>query len=238
MFRRGYKMPSWPASLFHPSGRRTVRITNNHGNLKVKSMSILVKIKPLQAGSQTIVQFSAQGKLNLLLSLQENFLTFSMYSKSDSEPLSAKIMLNSNAGQSFTGTWYSVGVTYSHVTGNVTLYSDKGGFYKGFLGILEIEEPEYVYLGNNMESVTGGTPQQHSSGFYLGKMECFMVYRRCLKFPEIQQALNLCENLPQDSDEEDDSDDEGGGKFSYLIAFLYVELNTHQLIGGNWVFIA
>lgn len=138
--------------------------------------------------------------------------------------MSTELTLSSNGGQSFTGKWYSVGVTYSHATGNVTLYSDKGGFYKGFLGILEIEEPEYVYLGNNMESVTGGSPQQHSSGPYFGKMECFMVYRRSLSFSEIQQAMNLCENLPQDSDEEDDdNDDESGGKFSYLIVFLYIQ---------------
>lgn len=211
---------------FRPQGLTTIRITSNNGSLKVKSLAILIRIRPDRVGRNTIVQFLAQGKSVLQLSLQENNLDFSMYSRSDGEHLSAKLMMNSN-GNMKAGEWYSVAATYSHVTGNVTLYSSTGRFSNGFLGILEVEEPEYVYLGNNMESMTGGSHEQHSSGPFLGGMRCFIMYRRSLNFSEILQAMNLCKKLPHDKDGDDDDDDnndddddESGGKLSYLITLF------------------
>ena len=202
---------------------RTIRITNNNGNLKVKSLTIFIRIKPIQAGRRTIVAFSAQGKSVLLISLRNNWIWFSMKS-SDGEQLSASTKLDSK-GKLQNQEWYSLAATYNHTTGNVTLRSSKGEPYSGFLGILEVEEPEYVYLGNNMksESVTGVSNEHHSLNPFLGGMECFMVYRRSLSFSEILQARDLCENLPYDKGNDDnddpnnDNDDESGGKLSYLI---------------------
>ena len=211
--------------LLRPGGIRTIRITNNDGNLKVKSLTILIRIRPRASGSRAIVAFSAQGKSVLLFSLQENEIRFSLNS-SDGEYLSANMMLDSK-GKVQERDWYSLAVTYSHTTGNVSLHSSESKSYRGFLGTLEVEEPEYVYLGNNMESEKGGSNEQHSLEPFNGKLECFMLYRRTLKFSETLQAMNLCQTLPNDKgndddyDNDNDNDDESGGKISYLI-FLFV----------------
>ena len=218
-------------------GIRTIRITNNNGNLKVKSLAILIGVRFRRSGSRTIVAFSAQGKSVLLLSLQQNEIRFSLNS-SDGEYLSASVMLDSK-GRVQEREWYSLAVTYSHTTGNVTLHSDKAEPYSGFLGTLEVEEPEYVYLGNNMESVTGDSNEQHSPEPFLGRLECFMLYRRSLKVSEILQAMNLCQKLPKDkgndddddddddddNDNDNDNDDESGGKLSYLILLFMPSLD-------------
>lgn len=224
----GSKMSVWPDRVtFTRHGLRTIRITNNDGNLNVKSLTILIRIRtPLQqqqAGGNTIVQFFAQGKSVLQLLLHENNLNFFMYSRSDGEHLSAKLMMTSNGNMKIRE-WYSVAATYSHVTGNVTLYSNTGGFSNGFLGLLEVEEPEYVYLGNNMESVTEASNEHHSPGRFFGRMECFMLYRRNLNFSEIRLALNLCQELLNDNQNDDDDDDRSGGKLSYLFTLFILKI--------------
>ena len=208
---------------FRQNGIRTIRIKNNNGNLNVKSLTILIRIRPRETGStKTIVAFSAQGKLVLLLSLQQDSLRFSLNS-SDGERLSASMIIDSK-GKVEERKWYSFAITYSHTTGHVTLHSSSGEPYSGFLGFCEVEEPEYVYLGNNIESVMGSSnPEQRSLQPFLGKMECFMVYRRSLSVSEIAQANNLCEKLQNDKgndddyDNDNDNDDESGGKLSYGI---------------------
>lgn len=210
---------------FRPEEISTIRITNNNGKLKVKSLTIVLKIKPRVIGNRTIVAFSTQGKSVLLLSLQQNELRFSP-SAGNGEYLSAGIMLDSK-GKVQEREWYSLAVTYSHTTGIVTLHSSKSQTaYRRFLGILDVEEPEYVYLGNNMDSARDSS-EEHSLKPFLGRMECFMLYRRSLNFSEILQAMNLCQKLPNDKGNNDDydydynndndNDDESGGKLSYLI---------------------
>ena len=207
-------------ATFGRNGIRTIRIKNNNGNLNVKSLTILIRIKLRESGStRTIVEFSAQGKPIFLLSLQQNNLRFSLNS-SDGERLNASMILDSKGVEE--RKFYSLAVAYSHTTGHVTLYSSSGEPYSGFLGFYEVEEPEYVYLGNNMESVMGRSNEQHSLEQFLGRMECFMVYRRSLSFSEIPQADNLCERLldkgnDDDYDNDNDSDDESGGKLGYRI---------------------
>lgn len=206
---------------FRLNGIRTIRIKNNNGNLNVKSLTILLRIRIRESGStRTIVAFSAQGKPVLLLSLQQNNVRFSLNS-SDGERLSATMILDSKGVEE--RKLYSLAVAYSHTTGHVTLYSSSGEPYSGFLGFYEVEEPEYVYLGNNKESVMGRSNEQHSLEQFLGRMECFMVYRRSLSFSEIPQADNLCERLLNDKgndddyDNDNDNDDESGDKLSYRI---------------------
>ena len=208
---------------FRPEEINTIRITNNNGKLKVKSLTIVLKIKPRVIGNRTIVAFSTQGKSVLLLSLQQNELRFSP-NAGNGEYLSAGMILDSK-GKVQEREWYSLAVTYSHTTGIVTLHSSKSQTaYRRFLGILDVEEPEYVYLGNNMDSA-GGSSEEHSLKPFLGRMECFMLYRRSLNFSEILQAMNLCQKLPNDKGNNDDydynndndNDDESGGKLTYLI---------------------
>jgi len=202
------------------SGIRTIRITNNNGNIKVKSLAILIRVRLRTSGSRIIVAFSAQGRSVLLFSLHwPNEIRFSLNS-SDGEYLSAGMMLDSK-GRVKEREWYTLGVTYNHTSGNVTLYSSEGEPYSGSLGTLELEEPEYVYVGNNKESVMGGSSEQHSLEPFLGRLECFMLYRRSLKLSEILQAMDLCDKLPNDKGNDDDcdngNDDESGDKLSDLI---------------------
>ena len=203
-------------------GIRTIRITNNNGNLKIKSLTIVLRVRVRTSGSRIIVAFSAQGKSVLLFSLHwPNEIRVSLNS-SDGEYLSAGMMVDSK-GKVKEREWYLLAVTYNHTSGIVTLYSSEGERYRGVLGTLELEEPEYVYLGNNVESVMGGSNEQHSLEPLLGRLECFMLYRRSLAFSEILQAMNLCQNLPDDNGDDDDYDngndnhDESGGKLSFLI---------------------
>lgn len=189
---------------FRPEEISTIRITNNNGKLKVKSLTIVLMIKPRVIGNRTIVAFSTQGKSVLLLSLQQNELRFSP-NAGNGEYLSAGMMLDSK-GKVQEREWYSLAVTYSHTTGIVTLHSSKSQTaYRRFLGILDVVEPEYVYLGNNMDSV-GSSSEEHSLKPFLGRMECFMLYRRSLNFSEILQAMNLCQKLPNDKGNNDDYD--------------------------------
>ena len=215
---------------FKPDELSTIRITNNNGNLKVKSLTILLKIKFRVTGIRTIVAFSVQGKSVLLLSLQQNEIRFSM-NASDGKYVSAKTMLDSK-GKVQEREWYSLAVSYSHITGFVTLHSSESkSAYREFLGILDVEEPEYVYLGNNMQSA-GGSSEHHSLNPFLGRMECFMLYRRGLNFSEILQAMDLCQKLPNDKgnnddydyDNDNDNDDERGGKLSYNPSNLFARV--------------
>ena len=205
---------------FKPEEISTIRITNNNGNLKVKSLTIVLRIKPRVSGNRIIVVFSAQGKSVLLLSLQENELRFATKA-SDGEYLSANMMLDSK-GKVREREWYLLAVTYSHTTGNVTLHSSESESYRGFLGVLDLEEPEYVYLGNNMESALGSNKQPSLKPF-LGRMECFMLYRRSLNPLEILEAMELCQKLPDDKGNKDDyfngndNEDESGGVLRYLM---------------------
>ena len=216
-------------ATFKPDELCTIRITNNNGNLKVKSLTILLRIKFRVTGNRTIVAFSAQGKSVLLLSLQQNEIRFSM-NASDGEYVSAKTMLDSK-GKVQEREWYSLAVSYSHITGFVTLRSSEGkSAYRGFLGILDVEETEYVYLGNNMQSAAGSR-EHHYLNPFLGRMECFMLYRRSLNFSEILQAMDLCQKLPNDKgnddydyDNDNDNDDERGGKLSYNPSNLFARV--------------
>ena len=188
---------------FKPGEISTIRITNNNGNLKVKSLTIVLRIKPRVSGNRIIVVFSAQGKSVLLLSLQGNELRFST-NASDGGYLSANMMLDSK-GKVREREWYSLAVTYNHTNGIVTLHSSESESYRGFLGILDSQEPEFVYLGNNMESA-GGSYEQHSLKPFLGRMECFMLYCRSLNFVEILEAMDLCQKLRDDKGNNDDYD--------------------------------
>ena len=90
---------------------------------------------------------------------------------------------------------------------------------------MDIERPEYVFLGNTLESIIENSTDQHPSGSFYGSMKCFMVYNRGLNFSEIQQAMDLCKKLSNEGDNDDDDDDDededkSGGEYSCLIKFL------------------
>lgn len=197
LFNNDNELSSWPNGevFFRRSQINTIRITNNNGTWKFKTMTMLLQFRPSTLDKRPIVQFAAHGMSVLLLSLQENHLHFSIYSKCDNKIISRELIQKFAEEDQVERKWHSVAVTYSHATGNVTLHSGQW-LYNGYLGNMEIE-PQYIYLGNNMKNMAGAGNRngQYSEKGFAGKLKCFMLYRRILNVSEMEEAERVCNNL-------------------------------------------
>ena len=199
------KTLSWPRkpSSFPKNKLTTViRITNNDGNFKLKDLTMIILFRASTLGMGTLAQFVAHDKPILLLSLDDSNLHFSLYSKCENKTRIKKLKVVKRTGNA---QWKFAAVTYNQTSGYATLYAGDGSIHSAHWGYVNIQEPQYIYLGNNIEFMSGASNQdeQKTPENFSGKMKCFILYRRALDFSQIAKVESFCRKIVRDNDTDD-----------------------------------
>ena len=199
---------SWPTELKFPvdNSTRVVRITNNNGNFKLKDMTMIILFRASDRGMRTLAQFVAHEKPILLLSLDDLDLHFSLHSKCENKTRIKKLKLV--ARNTAIKQWTFAAVTYNQTSGYATLYAGGNSTHSAHWGYVNIEEPQEIYLGNNIEFMTEASHDngQKSPKNFFGKMKCFILYRRTLDFSQITNVKRFCRKIVRKYDHTDDDD--------------------------------
>ena len=192
------RSPSFPVDKL----KKVIRITNNDGNLKLKDLTMIIRFKASDLGMRTLAQFVAHDKPILLLSFDDRDLHFSMYLKCENKTRIKKLNV---AKRSRKEHWTLVAVTYNQTSGYATLYAGDGSTHSAHWGYVNIQEPQYIYLGNNIEFMSGASNQdeQKTPENFSGKIKCFILYRRALDFSQIAKVESFCRKIVRDNDNDD-----------------------------------
>ena len=190
--------PSFPVDKL----KKVIRITNNDGNLKLKDLTMIIRFKASNLGMRTLAQFVAHDKPILLLSLDDRDLHFSLYSKCENNMRIKKLKV---ATSMTIKNWTFAAVTYNQTSGYATLYAGDGSIHSAHWGYVNIQEPQYIYLGNNIEFMSGASnhDEQKTPENFFRKMRCFILYRRALDFSQIAKVGSFCRTIVRDNDTDD-----------------------------------
>ena len=200
----------WPTKSpsFHVSKlTRVIRITNKDGNFKLKDLTMIIRFRASTLGMWTLAQFVAHDKPILLLSLDDRNLHFSLHSKCENKMRIKKLKVaNSTAMKD----WTFAAVTYNQTSGYATLYAGDGSTHSARWGYVNIQEPQYIYLGNNIEFMREASDhdEQEAPENFSGKIRCFILYRRALEFSQITKVESFCRKIGRKGDDTDDDDDD------------------------------
>ena len=194
--------PSFPVDKL----KKVIRITNNDGNLRLKDLTMIIRFKAADLGVRTLAQFVAHEKPILLLSLDDCDLHFSLYSKCENKTRINKLKV---AMSIKINRWTIAAVTYNQTSGWATLYAGDGRIHSAHWGYVDIQEPQYIYLGNNIEFMREASDYdvKEAPENFSGKMKCFILYRRALDFSQITKVESFCRKMVLKGD--DTEDDEG-----------------------------
>ena len=203
------KTLSWPtmSPSFPVKNLKTfIRITNNDGNFKIKDLTMIIRFRAFKPGMGTLAQFVAHDKPILLLSLDDRDLHFSLYSKCENKTRINKLKV---AMSIKINRWTIAAVTYNQTSGWATLYAGDGRIHSARWGYVDIQEPQYIYLGNNIEFMREASDYdvKEAPENFSGKMKCFILYRRALDFSQITKVESFCRKMVLKGD--DTEDDEG-----------------------------
>ena len=192
------RSPSFPVDKL----KKVIRITNNDGNLKLKDLTMIIRFKASDLGMRTLAQFVAHDKPILLLSFDDRDLHFSMYLKCENKTRIKKLNVAKRLRKEH---WTLVAVTYNQTSGYATLYAGDGSTHSAHWGYVNIQEPQYIYLGNNIEFMSGASNQdeQKTPKNFSGKMKCFILYRRALDFSQIAKVESFCRKIVRDNNTDD-----------------------------------
>ena len=193
---RPRRSPSFPVDKL----TKVIRITNNDGNLKLKDLTMIIGFKASDLGMRTLAQFVAHDKPILLLSLDDRDLHFSLYSKCENKTRIKKLNVVKRTRKEH---WTFVAVTYNQTSGYATLYN--GSTHSAHWGYVNIQEPQYIYLGNNIEFMSGASnhDEQKTLENFFRKMRCFILYRRALDFSQIAKVESFCRKIVRDNNTDD-----------------------------------
>ena len=196
------KTLSWPKNFLVKKRTTVIRITNNDGNFKLKDLTMIILFRAADLGMRTLAQFVAHDKPILLLSLDDSNLHFSLYSKCENKTRIKKLKV---VKRSRNAQWKFAAVTYNQTSGYATLYNGSGSTHSAHWGYVNIQEPQYIYLGNNIEFMSGASNQdeQKTPENFSGKMKCFILYRRALDFSQIAKVESFCRKIVRDNDTDD-----------------------------------
>ena len=202
------KTLSWPirAPGFLVKKRtRVIRITNNDGNFKLKDLTMIIHFRAADLGMRTLAQFVAHDKPILLLSLDDRDLHFSLYSKCENNMRIKKLKV---ATSMKIKNWTFAAVTYNQTSGYATLYAGDGSTHSAHWGYVNIQEPQFIYLGNNIKFMSEASDQdeQEIPENFSGKMRCFILYRRALDFSQITKVESFCRKIALKGNDTDDDE--------------------------------
>ena len=202
------KILSWPirAPGFLVKKRtRVIRITNNDGNFKLKDLTMIIHFRAADLGMRTLAQFVAHDKPILLLSLDDRDLHFSLYSKCENNMRIKKLKV---ATSMKIKNWTFAAVTYNQTSGYATLYAGDGSTHSAHWGYVNIQEPQVIYLGNNIKFMSEASDQdeQEIPENFSGKMKCFILYRRALDFSQITKVESFCRKIALKGNDTDDDE--------------------------------
>ena len=203
---------SWPRKLSSfPKNKLTtvIRITNNDGNFKLKDLTMIILFRAADLGMRTLAQFVAHDKPILLLSLDDSNLHFSLYSKCENKTRIKKLKVAKHTRKA---QWKFAAVTYNQTSGYATLYY--GSTHSAHWGYVNIQEPQYIYLGNNIEFMSGASNQDEKEipENFSGKMKCFILYRRALDFSQITKVESFCRYIVRKYNDTDDDESHADDK--------------------------
>ena len=158
-------------------------------------------------GQQTILQFSSEGRLAILLALNSDKLNIELYPNCDDSPKSL-------SPPDFTfkkSIWYFIGVSYEYDTGLVNVrVRDTDGTQTGrafSVGDIELETYHDIWIGYGPES----------PGAFNGSISCVQIYKQSMSLDEITEAQTLC--LPKQWAGKDDLRNKNFDKnHSYVIS--------------------
>ena len=199
------KSPSFPVGKL----KKVIRITNNDGNLKLKDLTMIIRFKASDLGMRTLAQFVAHDKPILLLSLDDRDLHFSLYSKCENNMRIKKLKVATSMAIK---NWTFAAVTYNQTSGYATLYY--GSTHSAHWGYVNIQEPQYIYLGNNIEFMSEASNQdeQMTPENFFRKMKCFILYRRALDFSQITKVESFCRYIVRKDNDTDDDESHADDK--------------------------
>ena len=191
--------PSFPVDKL----KKVIRITNNDGNLRLKDLTMIIRFKAADLGVRTLAQFVAHEKPILLLSLDDCDLHFSLYSKCENKTRINKLKV---AMSIKINRWTIAAVTYNQTSGWATLYAGDDLTHSAHWGYVDIQEPQYIYLGNNIEFMREASDYdvKEAPENFSGKMKCFILYRRALDFSQITKVESFCRKMVLKGDDTED----------------------------------
>ena len=200
------KTLSWPtmSPSFPVKNLKTfIRITNNDGNFKIKDLTMIIRFRAFKPGMGTLAQFVAHDKPILLLSLDDRDLHFSLYSKCENKTRINKLKV---AMSIKINRWTIAAVTYNQTSGWATLYAGDDLTHSAHWGYVDIQEPQYIYLGNNIEFMREASDYdvKEAPENFSGKMKCFILYRRALDFSQITKVESFCRKMVLKGDDTED----------------------------------
>ena len=196
---------SWPKNFLVKKRATVIRITNNDANFKLKDLTMIILFRAADLGMRTLAQFVAHDKPILLLSLDDRDLHFSLYSKCENNMRIKKLKV---ATSMTIKNWTFAAVTYNQTSGYATLYAGDGSTHSAHWGYVNIQEPQFIYLGNNIEFMSEASDQdeQEIPENFSGKMRCFILYRRALDFSQITKVRSFCRKIALKGDDTDDDE--------------------------------
>ena len=199
------KTLSWPKNFLVKKRTTVIRITNNDGNFKLKDLTMIIHFRAADLGMRTLAQFVAHDKPILLLSLDDRDLHFSLYSKCENNMRIKKLKV---ATSMTIKNWTFAAVTYNQTSGYATLYAGDGSTHSAHWGYVNIQEPQVIYLGNNIKFMSEASDQdeQEIPENFSGKMRCFILYRRALDFSQITKVRSFCRKIALKGNDTDDDE--------------------------------
>lgn len=154
----------------------------NDGTFLSNSITLLAWFKAeTLKGQQTIWQFSSEGRLGILLAIDDDKLQLDVYPNCVESPLSFSPSVTLK-----TSTWYFIGISYHHLTGFIHFWlrgTDGAQRYRSFwAGFIDLETHHDIWLGYGPEA----------PGAFSGSIACMQIYSVCLSEVEITNAQKMC----------------------------------------------
>ncbi|XP_078344933.1 uncharacterized protein LOC144630436 [Oculina patagonica] len=178
----GYVGEPNTAYRFRGTPSSYVRLPNS-GMFNTTSITLLAWFNTgTSTGQQTILQFSSEGRLAILLSLNSDKLNVIIYPNCYNLPISV-----SPLDITFkTSTWYFIGASYDYALGYVKIrvrYTDGSQIDRTFhRSVIELETYHDIWLGYGPES----------PGAFNGSIACVQVYNQSLTKTETSEVQKLC----------------------------------------------
>ncbi|KAJ7378560.1 hypothetical protein OS493_022546 [Desmophyllum pertusum] len=180
----GYTGETDTAYRFRGSQSSYVRLPNN-GNFNTESITLLAWFNTESSSDQqTILQFSSEGSLDILLAIQSFgslYIYLEVFPKCSNQPISIfpSIVFRIR-------TWYFIVFSYDYATGLINIRMiDTNGYQqdKTFpVGDIELETHRDIWLGYGPES----------KGAFTGSIACVQIYSHTLSQDEVTEAQKMC----------------------------------------------
>ncbi len=177
----GYMGEPNTAYRFRGTPSSYVRLPNS-GMFNTTSITLLAWFNTgTSTGQQTILQFSSEGRLAILLSLNSDKLNVIIYPNCYNRPISVSPDITFK-----TSTWYFIGASYDFALGYVKIrvrYTDGSQIDRTFhRSVIELETHHDIWLGYGPES----------PGAFNGSIACVQVYNQSLTKSETTEVQKLC----------------------------------------------